>query len=139
MQPGTQIGHYEILSLLGKRGMGEVWRARDTKLGREVAIKTLSEEDRKLVLLPTGAWNGFEMHLNRDLVEDAIAALVERDKPVGLPESGGVPGFCGAHKRGFPKAGSDEADLVKTVSWASFTKTRLISRLLESTGIVRTA
>ena len=44
MQPGTQLGSYEIVSLLGKGGMGEVWRARDSKLGREVAIKTLPEE-----------------------------------------------------------------------------------------------
>ena len=44
MQPGTQLGHYEIHSALGKGGMGEVWRARDSKLGREVAIKTLPEE-----------------------------------------------------------------------------------------------
>ena len=47
MQPGTQLGHYEILSALGKGGMGEVWRARDSKLGREVAIKTLPEEFAK--------------------------------------------------------------------------------------------
>ena len=44
MQSGTKLGHYEILALLGKGGMGEVWRAGDTKLGREVAIKTLPEE-----------------------------------------------------------------------------------------------
>ncbi len=44
MQPGAQLGTYEILSPLGKGGMGEVWRARDSKLGREVAIKTLPEE-----------------------------------------------------------------------------------------------
>ena len=40
MKSGTKLGHYEVLSLLGKGGMGEVWRAKDTKLGREVAIKT---------------------------------------------------------------------------------------------------
>ena len=47
MESGTKLGHYEIGTLLGKGGMGEVWRARDTKLGREVAIKTLPEEFAK--------------------------------------------------------------------------------------------
>ena len=47
METGTKLGHYEISTLLGKGGMGEVWRARDTKLGREVAIKTLPEEFAK--------------------------------------------------------------------------------------------
>ena len=47
MKSGTKLGHYEISTLLGKGGMGEVWRARNTKLGREVAIKTLPEEFTK--------------------------------------------------------------------------------------------
>lgn len=41
LQPGDRFGSYEVLSALGAGGMGEVYRARDTKLGREVAIKIL--------------------------------------------------------------------------------------------------
>jgi serine/threonine protein kinase len=41
---GQQLGSYEITALLGKGGMGEVYRATDTKLKREVAIKVLPDE-----------------------------------------------------------------------------------------------
>jgi eukaryotic-like serine/threonine-protein kinase len=38
---GTRLGPYELVSLLGAGGMGEVYRARDTRLNREVAVKIL--------------------------------------------------------------------------------------------------
>ncbi len=41
---GDRLGPYEILSKLGAGGMGELYRARDPRLGREIAIKILDDE-----------------------------------------------------------------------------------------------
>src|SRR5215471_17156989 len=44
LAPGQKLGPYEVVSPLGAGGMGEVYRARDTRLGRDVAIKILPKE-----------------------------------------------------------------------------------------------
>ena len=41
LAPGTRLGGYEMLSLIGQGEMGEVYRAKDTMLGRDVALKIL--------------------------------------------------------------------------------------------------
>lgn len=43
LSPGTRLGPYEILALIGTGGMGEVYRAHDGKLKRDVALKVLPE------------------------------------------------------------------------------------------------
>ncbi|HSW39497.1 MAG TPA: hypothetical protein VLL97_08410 [Acidobacteriota bacterium] len=47
LEPGTKLGPYEILTSIGAGGMGEGWKARDTRLGRIVAIKKVKEQTVK--------------------------------------------------------------------------------------------
>src|SRR5712691_849458 len=51
--PGTRLGPYEIVSRIGAGGMGEVWKARDTRLDRSVAIKILPPDFASNVQLRT--------------------------------------------------------------------------------------
>jgi Tol biopolymer transport system component/tRNA A-37 threonylcarbamoyl transferase component Bud32 len=44
LSPGERLGPYEIVSAIGKGGMGEVWKARDPRLGRDVAIKISAQQ-----------------------------------------------------------------------------------------------
>ena len=82
VSPGKNLGPYEILSLIGAGGMGEVYRARDTKLGREVAVKVLpdafSHDPERLARFAR------EARLLASLNHPNIATIH------GLEESGGI-------------------------------------------------
>jgi serine/threonine protein kinase len=64
LDEGARLGSYEIIAPIGAGGMGEVYRARDTKLGREVAIKVLPKPSRETVSawLASSVRPGFSPH-----------------------------------------------------------------------------
>jgi Tol biopolymer transport system component len=127
LTPGTRIGHYEIVAPIGAGGMGDVYRARDPKLGREVAIKMLPDafaldaerlarferEARTLASLnhPNVAQvYGFENGaIVMELLQgDTLRAMIDASKKVGgLPLRKAVDiasqlarGLAAAHERG---------------------------------------
>jgi eukaryotic-like serine/threonine-protein kinase len=83
LQLGSQIGNYQVLAPLGAGGMGEVYRARDTKLGRDVALKVLSSQ-----------FTGDADRLSRFQREARVLASLNHPNIAqiyGLEESGAVP------------------------------------------------
>jgi serine/threonine protein kinase len=82
VSPGTKLGAYEVVGALGAGGMGEVYRARDTKLNRDVALKVLPEvfakDDERTARFQR------EAQVLASLNHPNIAAIY------GLEESGGV-------------------------------------------------
>jgi serine/threonine protein kinase len=61
LQPGDKLGRYEVLSLLGQGGMGEMYRAHHPRTGRDIAVKLLAERfnecvDREVRAVPVIQW-----------------------------------------------------------------------------------
>src|SRR5258708_32480120 len=84
LAPGSRLGPYEILALLGAGGMGEVYRARDSRLGREVAVK----------ILPAKKADGAGDRLQRFLREARAASQLNHPNVVAIhdiAESEGQP------------------------------------------------
>jgi len=127
LSPGSRLGPYEIVALLGAGGMGEVYRARDPRLGREVAIKTIherlgaDEDARRRFTRETRAVAALS-HPNVVAIHDvgvengvlfAVTELLEGETLRGRLERGSIPwmealgiataiadGLAAAHARG---------------------------------------
>jgi len=130
---GKKLAHYEITALLGKGGMGEVYRARDTLLGRDVAIKALPVEfsadperlarfDREARLLASlshpniAGIHGLETiagapYLALELVEgETLAARLARG-PLPLDEAIDITGQIAAGVEAAHESGAIHRDL----------------------------
>jgi len=127
LTPGTKLGEYEVKSLLGSGGMGEVYRARDLRLGRDVAIKVLpsflsadSERLRRfeqearaaaalnhpniLAVHQMGTYNGAPYLVSELLEGETLRELIRRGRlPVRKVIDYGVQiarGLAAAHEKG---------------------------------------
>jgi len=117
LKPGEKLGPYEIVSLLGKGGMGEVWRARDSRLNRDVAIKTSragfsgrfkTEAQAVAALNHTNVCTLHDVgpdYLVMELVEGPTLADRIRQGPIPLDEALGIAkqiadGLEAAHEKG---------------------------------------
>jgi serine/threonine protein kinase/predicted ATPase len=83
LTPGTHVGPYEVVAALGSGGMGEVYRARDQRLGRDVALKVL----RRLLVLGEA---GQDDQLDRLLREAILASALNHPNIVTIYETGVV-------------------------------------------------
>jgi serine/threonine protein kinase len=118
LAPGTKVGPYEIVALIGAGGMGEVSRARDTRLSRDVALKILPEsfarESERLVrfeqearavaalnhpnilaVFDIGQHNGSPFLVSELLEGESLRSVLD---PGALPQRKAIDYECRLHK-----------------------------------------
>jgi len=88
LKQGTKLGPYEILERIGAGGMGEVWKARDTRLGRIVAIKKVKDQHSerfKQEARSIAALNHPNICQLHDIGEDYLILEYVEGKPLSSP------------------------------------------------------
>ena len=108
LTPGSQIGHYDVTSLIGEGGMGQVWQATDTQLNRQVALKILpdafaADPDRLARFTREAQILASLNHPNIAAIygieeAEGTRALVQRGVELAGPGRGRHP-LCGGHQR----------------------------------------
>src|SRR5438128_12682800 len=106
--PGTKLGPYEILAPLGAGGMGEVYRARDTRLGRDVAVKVLpssySADKERLQRFEQeacagGALNHPNIHIVHDIGTHEASSYIISELLDGEPSRQRMSGSASPQRR----------------------------------------
>jgi hypothetical protein len=87
LSPGDSLGAYTILGVQGAGGMGEVYRARDTRLGRDVALKVLARDAAK----EPGRVDRFEVEARAASALNHPSIVVVYEVGAGVPPGGGEP------------------------------------------------
>ena len=82
LSPGTKLGQYEVVEAIGAGGMGEVYRARDPKLGREVASKGLPDDLRQ----DSECLTRFEREAQKNPLNESKRGKRDRPDPSALAE-----------------------------------------------------
>ena len=84
LAPRTRLGSYDVIALIGQGGMGEVYRAHDTKLGRDVALKVLTKRTN-LGVAAAARDGGFGRRSRRAAAWRSIGAAAPESAPESKP------------------------------------------------------
>src|SRR6202140_4325550 len=126
LKPGDKLGRYELVSPIGEGGMGEVWKARDTQLDRDVALKVSKSEFTARFDREARAIAAFN-HANICQIYDVGPNYLVMELIDGVPLKGPLPvdkavGYAGqildaldaAHRKGFTHRDLKPANILVT-------------------------